>query len=202
MKCFKQIGGVAPPLFNCIIGLRKVAIYNVGLRKFIMVRRSYMRVVGIDASTNKTGVSLFIDNEYSGHMLIDLHKIKDSNIRVPKMMQEIKNTLDYYKPDIIVMEECLLKNNIATVKLLSYLAGAIISWAADNEVEFRFQLPSEWRKRVGIIQGPKTPRDKLKQEAIDMVKEKFGIDVTDDEAESLLIANSIFCNKRSKDIDI
>ena len=79
---------------------------------------------------------------------------------------------------------------------------SIISWAADNEVEFRFQLPSEWRKRVGIIQGPKTPRDKLKQEAIDMVKEKFGIDVTDDEAESLLIANSIFCNKWSKDIDI
>lgn len=161
-----------------------------------------MRVCGIDASTNKTGISLFIDGEYSGHMLIDLHKIKDSNIRVPKMMQEIKNILDYYKPDIIVMEECLLKTNIATVKLLSYLAGAIISWAADNQVEFRFQLPSEWRKRVEIVQGPKTPRDKLKQEAIDMVKEKFGIDVTDDEAEAVLIAHSVFCGVKSKDIDI
>ena len=117
-----------------------------------------MRVCGIDASTNKTGVSLFIDGEYSGHMLIDLHKIKDSNVRVPKMMKEIKNVLDYYEPDIIVMEECLLKTNIATVNLLSYLAGAIISWAADNQVEFRFQLPSEWRKRVEIVQGPKTPR--------------------------------------------
>ena len=161
-----------------------------------------MRVCGIDASTNKTGVSLFIDGEYSGHMLIDLHKIKDSNIRVPKMMQEIKNILDYYEPDIIVMEECLLKTNIATVKLLSYLAGAIISWAADNQVEFRFQLPSEWRKRVEIVQGPKTPREKLKQEAIDMVKEKFGIDVTDDEAEAVLIAHSVFCGVKSKDIDI
>lgn len=161
-----------------------------------------MRVCGIDASTNKTGISLFIDGEYSGHMLIDLHKIKDSNIRVPKMMQEIKNILDYYKPDIIVMEECLLKTNIATVKLLSYLAGAIISWAADNQVEFRFQLPSEWRKRVKIVQGPKTPREKLKQEAIDMVKEKFGIDVTDDEAEAVLIAHSVFCGVKSKDIDI
>lgn len=161
-----------------------------------------MRVCGIDASTNKTGISLFIDGEYSGHMLIDLHKIKDSNIRVPKMMQEIKNILDYYKPDIIVMEECLLKTNIATVKLLSYLAGAIISWAADNQVEFRFQLPSEWRKRVEIVQGPKTPREKLKQEAIDMVKEKFGIDVTDDEAEAVLIAHSVFCGVKSKDIDI
>lgn len=161
-----------------------------------------MRVCGIDASTNKTGVSLFIDGEYSGHMLIDLHKIKDSNVRVPKMMKEIKGVLDYYEPDIIVMEECLLKTNIATVKLLSYLAGAIISWAADNQVEFRFQLPSEWRKRVEIVQGPKTPRDKLKQEAIDMVKEKFGIDVTDDEAEAVLIAHSVFCGVKSKDIDI
>lgn len=161
-----------------------------------------MRVCGIDGSTNKTGVSLFIDGEYSGHMLIDLHKIKDSNIRVPKMMKEIKGVLDYYQPDIIVMEECLLKTNIATVKLLSYLAGAIILWAADNEVEFRFQLPSEWRKRVKIVQGPKTPRDKLKQEAIDMVKEKFGIDVTDDEAEAILIAHSVFCGVESKDIDI
>lgn len=161
-----------------------------------------MRVCGIDGSTNKTGVSLFIDGEYSGHMLIDLHKIKDSNIRVPKMMKEIKGVLDYYQPDIIVMEECLLKTNIATVKLLSYLAGAIILWAADNEVEFRFQLPSEWRKRVKIVQGPKTPRDKLKQEAIDMVKEKFGIDVTDDEAEAILIAYSVFCGVESKDIDI
>ena len=161
-----------------------------------------MRVVGIDASTNKTGISLFIDGEYSGHMLIDLHKIKDSNIRVPKMMKEIKGVLDYYEPDIIVMEECLLKTNIATVKLLSYLAGAIISWAADNQVEFRFQLPSEWRKRVEIVQGPKTPREKLKQEAIDMVKEKFGINVTDDEAEAVLIAHSVFYGVKSKDIDI
>ena len=161
-----------------------------------------MRVVGIDASTNKTGISLFIDGEYNGHMLIDLHKIKDSNIRVPKMMKEIKCVLDYYEPDIIVMEECLLKTNIATVKLLSYLAGAIISWATDNQVEFRFQLPSEWRKRVKIVQGPKTPRDKLKQEAIDMVQDRFGIDVTDDEAEAVLIAYSVFCGVESKDIDI
>lgn len=161
-----------------------------------------MKIVGIDASTNKTGMSLFIDGEYSGHMLIDLHKIKDANERVPKMMQEIKSVLDYYSPDIIVMEECLMKTNIATVKLLSYLAGAIISWATDNNVDFRFQLPSEWRKRVKIIQGPKTPRDKLKQEAIDLVKEKFCIDVTDDEAEAILIAYSVFCGRESKDIDI
>lgn len=161
-----------------------------------------MRVCGIDASTNKTGVSLFIDGEYCGHVLIDLHKIKDSYVRVPKMMQEIKRTLDDFSPDIVVMEECLLKTNISTVKLLSYLAGAIISWSTDNNVEFRFKMPAEWRKECGLIQGPKVQREKLKQEAIDLVKRKFNIEVTDDEAEGILIAYSVSCSKKIKDIDI
>lgn len=161
-----------------------------------------MRVCGIDASTNKTGVSLFIDGEYSGHVLIDLHKIKDSHVRLPRMMQEIKRTLDDFSPDIVVMEECLLKTNISTVKLLSYLAGAIISWSTDNNVEFKFKMPAEWRKEVGLVQGPKVQREKLKQEAIELVKTKFSIDVTDDEAEGILVAYSMFCNKKIKDIDI
>ena len=35
-----------------------------------------------------------------------------------------------------------------------------------------------------------------------MVKEKFGINVTDDEAEAVLIAHSVFYGVKSKDIDI
>lgn len=161
-----------------------------------------MRIVGIDASTNKTGISLFVNEEYKEHVLIDLHHIKNSKERLPKMMHEIKQTLAKYKPDLIVMEECLMKTNIAAVKLLSYLAGAIISWAADNKVEFMFQLPTEWRKRIGFAQGPKVTRAELKKEAIDMVKKKFGLDVTDDEAESLLVAYSVFYKEEKNDIDI
>ena len=96
-----------------------------------------------------------------------------------------------------------MTTNIKTVKLLSYLAGAIISWAADNKVEFRFQLPSEWRKRIGLAQGPKKKREELKQEAIDLVKKRFGIDVTDDIAESVLIAYSTFYKEeKAEEIDI
>lgn len=160
--------------------------------------------MGIDASTNKTGISLFIDEEYAGHVLIDLHQIKNTDERITKMMHEIKAHLYMYKPDLIVMEECLMTTNIKTVKLLSYLAGAIISWAADNKVKFEFQLPTAWRKRINIAQGPKRKREELKQEAIDLVKKKFGIDVTDDEAESVLIAFSIFYKeeKPEEEIDI
>lgn len=154
-----------------------------------------MIIVGIDASSNKTGMSVFRDDEYITHILIDCHKTKDSKKRIQEMMLEIRSMLNEYNPDKIVMEECMLKTNIDTVKKLSYIAGAVISWAAEHNAEFEFKLPSEWRKRVGIVQGPKVTRDKLKQEAIDMVKEKFGLDVTDDEGEATLLAYSVTHNE-------
>lgn len=161
-----------------------------------------MKIVGIDMSSQKTGICLMSNGEYTSHVLIDLHKIKDTDERIRKMMKSIKAQLNEYQPDIIVMEECLMTNNIKTVKVLSYIAGVIMSWADENNVAFKFQLPSAWRKRVGIIQGPKTKRETLKLEAIDMVKEKFKIEVTDDEAEAILIAYSMLCNEKLNDIEI
>ena len=161
-----------------------------------------MKIVGIDMSSQRTGIALFEDNQYVEHVLIDLHKIKDTNERIRKMMKDIKQQLNRYKPDVIVMEECLMTNNIKTVKVLSYIAGTIISWADENNTIFKFQLPTAWRKKVGIMQNQHIKREQLKQEAIEMVKEKFGLDVTDDEAESILLAYSLAYNEKSDDIDI
>lgn len=162
-----------------------------------------MRVVSIDASTKCTGIALFIDSEYKEHTLIDLHTVKNTDIRLKRMMQEIKKVLNEYKPDLIVMEECLLKVNVAAVKLLSYVAGAIISWSVDNDVEFIFKLPTEWRATIKIVQGPKVTRDQLKQEAMDMVKEKFGLEVSDDIAEAILLGYSMFYKEEiENEIDI
>ena len=41
-----------------------------------------MNIIGIDASTNKTGISLFCDGKYVEHTLIDLHKIKNNTEKV------------------------------------------------------------------------------------------------------------------------
>nr|DAL08561.1 MAG TPA_asm: RuvC [Caudoviricetes sp.] len=161
-----------------------------------------MKIIGIDMSSQRTGIALFDDNQYVDHVLIDLHKIKDTDERIRKMMKNIKQQLNRYKPDVIVMEECLMTNNIKTVKVLSYIAGAIISWADENNTIFKFQLPTAWRKKVGIMQNQYIKREQLKQEAIEMVKEKFGLDVTDDEAESILLAYSLAYNEKSDDIDI
>jgi hypothetical protein len=56
-------------------------------------------------------------------------------------------------------------------------------------------MPSSWRAKIGIKQGEgkhKVKRETLKEMAIKLVKQEYGIDVGDDIAESLLIARSKF----------
>lgn len=151
-----------------------------------------MIIVGIDASTNKTGMAIFRDEQYVEHTLIDLHKIKDSSERIPKMMLAICDYLEKHKVDKIIMEESMMTTNISTVKMLSSIAGAVMYYAASHNIEFQLDLPSAWRKRIGLTQGRSVKRDVLKAEAIEAVKQEYGLDLTDDECESILIARSGF----------
>ncbi len=151
-----------------------------------------MKIIGIDASTNKTGIAVFIDGAYETHTLIDLHKIKDSTKRIPQMMVAICDYLDEHKPDKIVMEESMMTNNISTVKMLSNLAGAVMYYATSNGIEFEFALPTHWRKKIGLSQSNKIKRDVLKAEAIMAVKQEYDMDLSDDECEAILMARSGF----------
>ena len=151
-----------------------------------------MKIIGIDASTNKTGVAVFEDGLYVEHTLIDLHKIRDSAERIKKMMLAICEYLDKHKADKIIMEESLMTNNILTVKMLSNIAGAVMYYAASRNIVFQLDLPSAWRKRIGLTQGRSVKRDVLKAEAMTAVKQEYDMDLTDDECESILIARSGF----------
>ena len=151
-----------------------------------------MIMCGIDASTNKTGIAIFQDSKYVEHTLIDLHKIKDTGERIPKMMLAICDYLDKHKVDKIIMEESMMTNNISTVKMLSSIAGAIMYYAASRGIEFELTLPTHWRKKIGLSQSSKIKREVLKAEAIAAVKQEYGMDLTDDECESILICRSGF----------
>lgn len=152
-----------------------------------------MRICGIDASTNATGISIFEDGKYIGHTLIDLHKVKDAYQRIPMMANKICEYLDSVAPvDVIIMEKSILKTNIDTVQKLSNLAGIIMFYAYQNNIKFKHPVPSEWRKIVGLQQSSKIKREVLKLEAVKAVSQEYGIDVTDDEAESILLARSGF----------
>lgn len=151
-----------------------------------------MIIVGIDGSTNKTGVAIFENGQYIKHTLIDLHKVKDINERIPMMISEICKYINDIGPDKILMEETVLGSNTDTLKKLAYLAGGVMFYAYEHGIEFELVLPSQWRKKIGLSQSNKIKREVLKQESILAVKQEYGLDVTDDEADAILVCRSGF----------
>jgi Holliday junction resolvasome RuvABC endonuclease subunit len=151
-----------------------------------------MIVCGIDASSNKSGVAIFENGEYVTHTVIDLHKIKDINKRIPKMIDEVCKYIYQYKPDKILMEETVLNSNVDTIKKLAYLAGGVMFYAYRHNVPFELVLPSQWRKAAGLQQGAKVKREVLKLESMQAVKVAYGLEVGDDASDAILVARSAF----------
>ena len=165
-----------------------------------------MKIVGIDASTNRTGICLFQDKEYVAHTLIDCHKEKDAMKRIPMMANMICKYLDEIDDiDVIIIEKSVLKSNIDTLQKLSNLAGAIMLYAYQHNIKFENPVPSEWRRKIGLEQSKNVKREVLKLEAIRAVRQEYGMDVSDDEAESILISRSGFdlpkINIKAEDVE-
>ena len=151
-----------------------------------------MLVAGIDGSTKNTGVAIMLDGKLEFYTLIDFHKEKDAMVRIQNMWIEISKILDKYKPDVVYMEKSIDKKNIDTLQKLSYLAGGIMFYCTQNNIEFINPFPSVWRAKIGIKQSSKIKREMLKAEAIIAAKKEYDIDVGDDVAEAVLIARSAF----------
>lgn len=165
-----------------------------------------MKIIGIDASTNKTGICTFCDGKYITHTLIDCHKEKDVTKRIPMMSNKICEYLDSIdNVDVIIMEKSVLRSNVDTVQKLSAIAGAVMLYAYQHNIKFENPVPSEWRKKIGLEQSKNVKREVLKLEAIKAVQQEYGIEVTDDEAESILLARSGFdlpkINIRVEDVE-
>ena len=124
--------------------------------------------------------------------LIDLHREKNVMKRIQNMLLQICEVLSHYDIDAVYMEKSVLKSNVDTVQKLANLAGGIMLYCAQHEIEFNHPLPPEWRKKIGIRQSSKIKREVLKEEAIEAVKREYGINVNDDTAEAILIARSAF----------
>lgn len=153
-----------------------------------------MLIIGLDASTNASGVCCMKDGKYIDHTFIDCHKIKDAYERIPVMANKICEYLDSIGDiDVIIMEKSIFKGgNVDTTQKLSNIAGAIMLYAYQKGIKFQHPTPPMWRKTVGLSQSSKIKRSVLKAEAIMAVKQEYGLDVSDDVAESILLARSGF----------
>lgn len=146
-----------------------------------------MKILAFDQSSKLSGWSLFEDDKYSCSGVIDKSKIKDSDRRIGEMGLEICEKIQELKPDCVIIENVQQQAGVATVILLSRLQGFILGWCYAHNVRIEIIGPSQWRSTLSFRQGAGIKRKELKAQSIEYVKSNYGLDVSEDEAESICI---------------
>lgn len=150
------------------------------------------RLISIDSSSTKTGWAIFDNGEYikSGVINLDTTEYKKlykgkSDERIQDMCLAIINLLKENNPDIVVIEKLNVGRNMVAVRALSKVIGAVYCYSILNEC-FYFEIQAtQWRSQLGMQGGAKRKRDEYKELSIKYIKDHFGIDVTDDESDSI-----------------
>jgi len=145
-------------------------------------------MISLDTSSTATGWAVWISGHLHNEGVIDLKKIKeDKHLTMTKKIWEL---LEFYSPDIVVLEETSVLTNALTQRILTQITGTVYTWCAIKGVEYHALRPSEWRSKVKGDEKLPRKREELKQWSVGKVKELFNIETTDDGADALLIGKA------------
>lgn len=149
------------------------------------------KLIGVDSSTSKTGISIFVDGDFIGTHLIDTSKIKNTTEKFSKMCIGIIQKLSIERPDIVVIERMHTVRNADTFRKLCKILGVVQGWCILNNCEYIELSPTEWRKSI-LDKDEKAPRkrEELKKWSVDKVKKKYDIVVEDDVADAICIGEA------------
>ena len=148
-----------------------------------------MKIIGIDPATQKTGVAVLDRGRVRSHSIIRLNE-KDTDRRIPLMMEMIASYIESHRPDAVFCEYTHELTNVATTVKLSLLVGGIWEMCRSRSIPFVKFLPSEWRSIVGITGGRNTKREEFKRRALEYVQKNYSLTVDEDVAEAICIATA------------
>lgn len=152
-----------------------------------------MNILAFDQSTQKTGWAVFKDGILIDSGVFDMHKEKDVDVRLRGLCAFAQGLVARWQPELVVAEGVSLQNpNVKTIVELARVQGLLqaAAYALPFEVPVIFYMPAAWRKIVGIQMGRGVKRAELKKAAITMVAEHYGKQVSDDEADAILIGQA------------
>ena len=140
------------------------------------------RIVSIDNATKHAGVAVF-DNGKLVHY--ELANFEGETIdRLIANRDYINYTIiKKWKPDLVVLEDIQLQDNVQTFKYLAMLRGSTEIVLRENGINYEIVSSAKWRSHF-MISGKRVAE---KAQAIDKVMSMYNVVVTDDIAEAILI---------------
>ena len=149
-----------------------------------------MKLLAWDQSSKKSGFCLIEDGKYVKSGIIDKSKIADIDTRIGEMGIAICQQIKELNPDIVVIEDIQNQSSISTVVSLARLQGFILGWCYVKHIKTEIVRPSEWRKILDFKQGAGVKRQELKEQGMSYIKNKYGMELSEDESEACCIGDA------------
>ena len=150
-------------------------------------KKSGYRVIGCDQATQHFGISVFDDGKLVYYDCIEFKGELD--YRYSKIYDFMDAVLKAWNPDYVVIEDIQLQQSGAiggynAFKVLGGLLGVMKAVLRKNNVKYTEVLNKVWQAKF-MISGK--DRSTQKKNVINKVKSMFGIEVSDDVADAILI---------------
>jgi Holliday junction resolvasome RuvABC endonuclease subunit len=142
-----------------------------------------MKIICFDQSTKITGFSIWENNK-----LVDYGTLKYVEKNPFERMQQIHSDITKMilktKPDFVYIEGVQFQKNYKVYGELSQLQGVMLSIFFIFNINFEIVPPVRWKAFCGV-KGRK--RKEQKENTIQIVKQNYCIDATEDEADAISI---------------
>lgn len=155
----------------------------------VPVKKKGYRILAIDQASITSGWSIFDNDE-----LISYGKWTSegthSTERIGQTKYWVASMVEKWKPDLLVLEDIQLQKfsdggeAVVTYKKLAHLQGVLKNFAFEKGIPYKVVAPATWRA-YSQIKG-KTRSDKKKSAQL-KIKSLYDVNVTQDEADAILI---------------
>lgn len=142
-----------------------------------------MTVLVLDQATKCTGYSVWVDGKLRDYGALE---VADKELTAIERIREMRNKCveitRKYSPSMLCIEGVQFQNNQAVYSQLSQLQGAIMTIAFDEDIALYIIPPVVWKGHCEI-KGKK--RTEQKANTIKMVKQMYGLEVSEDIADAI-----------------
>lgn len=147
------------------------------------------RILAFDQASGTSGWAVYDDQELIKYGAWT----SDGNHSTEKIMKTknwVANMIQMWKPDLVIFEDIQLQKTehgeeqVLTFKKLAHLQGVLKNYCYENGYIFKIVPPATWRAH-SQVKG--TNRTDKKKSAQLIVKKLYDMNVTQDEADAILI---------------
>lgn len=146
-----------------------------------------LKLIAFDQSTKATGWCVMeMDNAEIIEYGVIL-PVGETNDRIRETIKKCIGLCKKFEVAFVFIEGIQIQKNPKVYEILAKLEGTLEICLEEKGYFVNIVKAPEWRKKVGI---KNRKRAEVKQEAIDMVKDIYHIEPTEDECEAILFARA------------